>query len=354
MLKRSGGSIFVESGRSVFHNFGSVEEECHALRNGAGIRDLSDEGIICCTGSDTADYLHRVTTNNIKGTGKNHITRTLFTTDKGRIVDLATVFPVHNDIILIGSGIYHSKLMRWIDKYLIMEDMHIRSATGQYAALSVTGPKAGALVSETGYRPLESSGAGSIQQFNVQGKIIFGVKIRENFNQFLLITEAPNGEFLLKSLMESGDIPARLVGEEAYTIFRIEQGIPASPTEINEDVNPHEAGLLNEVDFDKGCYIGQEVIARLDTYDKVQKHMRGFRVTGDAVISPGTELFSPAGKIAGMVTSAAYSPGFSTFIGMGLIRKALEQRGTRLYFRDSHKSDNEIIITGFPINASSI
>ena len=112
-----------------------------------------------------------------------------------------------------------------------------------------------------------------------------------------------------------------LIGEEAHEIYRVENGIPSYPNEINFNSNPYETNLINYVNFSKGCYIGQEVIARLDTYDKIQRSMTGI-ILDDEIETKGTvTLFDEDKNDVGIVTSMVKSELLKKTIGLGLIRK---------------------------------
>ncbi len=105
--------------------------------------------------------------------------------------------------------------------------------------------------------------------------------------------------------------------------------MPVAGKELTEDYNPLEAGLLDYVSFNKGCYVGQEVVTRLDTYDKVQKHLVGLAFQGASVPAEGATLFA-GGKRTGTVTSLATSPASGRAIGLGYVRKAEAASGTQL------------------------
>jgi folate-binding protein YgfZ len=138
-----------------------------------------------------------------------------------------------------------------------------------------------------------------------------------------------------------------LVGEEAYNIYRVEQGILAAPNEINDDYNPNEAGLLEYIDFKKGCYIGQEVIARLDTYDKVQRSVKGVVFSREAGNSEYS-LFNGDGGESGKITSVVYSPKCKKNIGLGYIGKNHLLDGTKLRAKDPAGNEIDVLVHKIP------
>ena len=128
----------------------------------------------------------------------------------------------------------------------------------------------------------------------------------------------------------------------------MERGIPAFGKELGESYNPLEAGLMPLISFTKGCYIGQEVVARLNTYDKVQKSLVGLRWDGDSAGASGTRLLLD-GKQAGVMTTAAMSPRIAGVIGLGYVRKAHATPGSELLL-ESPDGPTPVRVTTLPFD----
>ena len=143
---------------------------------------------------------------------------------------------------------------------------------------------------------------------------------------FDLILSPESAAGIWSSLVEAGITP---IGLDAYEALRVGHGVPAYGREMGEPYNPLEAGLIGSIDFRKGCYIGQEVIARLDTYRKVQKHLVMLRFPSDATVSDGASLLHD-GQSIGTVTSLASIPTTGELIGLGYVRNVSAEVGTRL------------------------
>jgi folate-binding protein YgfZ len=112
----------------------------------------------------------------------------------------------------------------------------------------------------------------------------------------------------------------RIIGDTAFQIIRVESGMPDWGTEITQDYNPHEARLTNAISFTKGCYTGQEVIARLDTYEKVQKHLMIIELNEQINGQPPLDLFIEEENI-GQMTSYVYDPVYKRNVGLGYVKK---------------------------------
>lgn len=139
----------------------------------------------------------------------------------------------------------------------------------------------------------------------------------------------------------------KFIGDKSFNYFRIINGIPIAPNEINAKYNPHEINLIHEVSFKKGCYIGQEVIARLDTYDKVQKELKGVVFKTDQEIELPLTIFSNDGNEVGEVTSIEH--GFDNkIIGLALVRKKYMDTSNDLFIKINDEKVG-IIISEFPV-----
>jgi len=157
----------------------------------------------------------------------------------------------------------------------------------------------------------------------------------------------------------SQDVTARggaIMENELFEVLRIENGTPMAPNEINEKHNPLETPVTSTaVSFTKGCYIGQEVIARLDAQQKVQRHLMGLRFEGgspsigDRIIDPTIPESAPLGNEIGEVTSAAKSPRFGS-IGLAYVRGKYANPGARLSVQDSTGNKLPITLVQLPFN----
>ena len=252
---------------------------------------------------------------------------TVLTSNKGRIVDVIFVLRRPDHLLLLTGEGNETKVAEWIDFYTIIEDTRVEDITATTASASLMGPgAAGLLASLAGP---DSSIAGDEGAAGVAIDGVPATAIRRDVGAipaFDLVAPGADGQALREALMDAG---ARPIERDAMELARIEQGVPAFGAELSESYNPLEAGLQHMVSYTKGCYIGQEVIARLTTYDKVQKRLvRLSWATGDEV-GAGERLMLD-GKQAGVVTSAIRDPRTGSGAGLGYVRKALAEPGTQL------------------------
>ncbi len=317
----------------------NIDDEIHAICKGVGVRNISHEGVIELRGNDVIDFLHRITTNSLKNIAKGCVLDTIFTSDKGRIIDVASILNFEDHQLLLCSGHNKSKVMSWIDKYIIADDVEISDSAGKYVMLQVMGPQADSFMTLLIGSVVNEIAPDTFKVANADGIMFFLLKRldKKGHHSFIIIADSDNGLELVKYMEKNkGPFDFSMVGEDAYDLYRIEQGIPAAPQEISDLYNPHEAGLRNLISFTKGCYIGQEVIARLDTYDKVQRTLK--RIILDDMVESNSDynLFDEYDMDAGKITSLGYSKKLGKQIGLAYVRKAYTEGGTKLIAKNSN------------------
>ncbi|GIT45139.1 MAG: hypothetical protein Ct9H300mP11_30750 [Chloroflexota bacterium] len=137
------------------------------------------------------------------------------------------------------------------------------------------------------------------------------------------------------------------IGANAVNAIRINYGIPEYGPELGEPYNPLEAGLIGSVDFTKGCYIGQEVIARLDSYKKVKRHLVTLTFDNGAAVSSGDEL-EQDGQPVGMVTSVAPESSDGVLKGLGYVKATIASPGSKLTISGNQKVSADILSLAQP------
>jgi len=327
------GARFIDvAGWSLPSGFGDLREEHRAARSSVAVIDRSACGRIKVTGKDRLDFLHRLCTQDLKtlvapGRGAPAV----FTNNKGRIVDLVSVFDLGDSLLLLTSPGARTGLTEWIRKYIVMDQVALTDITGEGGAFRVTGPLAPQVI-----RALTDVPASAIEPHRALGIVIGGIEATVMGEEagprptFQVIADAPAASELFHMAVSAARaLHGGPAGEEARNIMRIEDGLPEGSAELTEDYNPWEARLDGAISLTKGCYLGQEVVARLNTYDKVSKRLVGFRM-GEAQPPPAGSRILADGREAGTLTSAVRSLAAGETIGLGYIRIAHEEPGTEV------------------------
>ena len=338
--------------RRIIKSFGSMESEINSLYKGVALRDISDSGILILSGKDVLDYLHRISTNVLKDTPEGAVAHTIFTNEKGKIIDSSLLMNFGDYQLLIGSNKHEYKVMKWIEKYVITDDVKVNSSENKYVLLELLGPQTDSFVTLICGNMVNEIGINRFKSIRTEGVIFFLIKMKDNNGQlkYWILADQNNGVELVKLMLGNKNIfDFNLVGEDAYNYYRVVQGIPSAPNEVNDQFNPHEAGLLNFVSFTKGCYIGQEVIARLDTYEKVQRNLKG--LTFEDSFEPNGRLFlyDNEGREAGTVTSIVFSPRCKKYVGLAYVRKPYMEQGTELVAKNGNERKLKVTVENLPL-----
>lgn len=332
--------------------FTSFEKEYRSITKGVGVRSLAGNVILKFTGDDVLDFLHRVSTNDVKNLGVFKHKNTLFTNEKGRLIDRTTLMKIGDYFLLAGSPDPDEKLKNWIEKYIIMEDIKVEDVSNNYTIFELYGGQTnsfmtmlcGEKINDLDGENITIGETGSIKTYITK---LMGVN---NIDKYWIIVDAKNATELVKYLKENKSaFDINFIGDEVFEYFRIQNGIPKSPNEINANYNPHEVNLIKEVSFTKGCYIGQEVIARLDTYDKVQRNMKGIKLQLDKSFELPIQLIDAEGGEAGEITSLIKSKQNEFYIGLALVRKKSLEKTGDVFALISTKDKIKINILDLPI-----
>ena len=276
-------------------------------------------GCLKATGEDALDLLNRLSTNKVDHIEPGHWAPTVLTSDRGRIVDLLSVINAGESVYLITSPGQQQPVIEWLDKYTIMEDLEVEDVSAATAIIAVAGVDAEAALG------LANSGSECLPGLQypaptmaLGGKDLIGIsRPLGSMACCLLVVPSAHVPAVAAALEASG---AAEVDFQVWDAMRVSSGAPAFGSEMGEPYNPLEAGLIGAIDFTKGCYIGQEVIARLDSYERVQKYLSVLRFSDGCNATPGTPLYLD-GRQAGAVTSVYRTMG-GELRGLGFVRTA--------------------------------
>lgn len=265
------------------------------------------------SGPDALDLLHRISTNDVSRVKVGQSVHTILTTEKGKIKDVVSLVRISETVLLLlGTLISRQELAQWIGRFIIMEDVAVEDVTEHYFHYQALWAKPATLFSPEG-------GTHTLALRDASGTAGSGIVLTDP----LAATRAPHllGEgSLAAAALELLKANAFSEGDErSVHDFYVDQGLPVPGRELTGDVNPHEAGILGLVSFTKGCYIGQEVIARLDTYKKVQKRLMAFALSDGPAILPAP-LTSGAEELGHLTSAVRRDDG--AWLGLGFVRAA--------------------------------
>ncbi len=389
------GAQFRElNGAEMVNDYGDWLAEHAALRQSAGVLDLSFRSRLCLTGADRVRFLHGQVTNDVKKLRVGEGGYAALTTNQGKMESDLNIFNLPDELLLDFEPGLTGKISQRLGKFIVADDVQIVEVAPPYGLLSVQGPKAEEVVRALGLfgwgeRPREPILADCQYGSSVASPHQFPSKLLESVN----VSDATLGEVYLmnharllsvcssgresahSSLQKSqsrltsaatvnlitagfdlfipnsslGAVADRLIaaakqiggracGWQAFETARIEAGIPRFGVDMDNTNLPLECGIESRaVSYNKGCYIGQEVINRIHSFGHVTKELRGLRLADPAsaglpLPQRGDKLFRD-GKEVGCVTSAVKSPALNANVALGYVRRESNQFGTELSLR---------------------
>ena len=354
------GAQFVElNGAEVVNDYGDWLAEHAALRESAGVIDLSFRSRICLVGADRIRFLHGQVTNDVKRLQAGEGCYAAITTAKGKMESDLNILVLAEELLLDFEPDLTEKISARLEKFIVADDVQIVDAAPHYGLLSVQGPKAESVIrslelfSIIPTKPLDSvkisdAMLGEIYMVNhacldgTYGRAdsplavggAHGVTRPTNYGFDLFVPNNSLGAVADKLIAATKQIGGRAVGWQAFEIARIEAGIPRFGADMDETNIPLECGIESRaIVYNKGCYIGQEVINRIHSVGHVNRELRALRLATDLELLPQKHdrLFH-AGKEVGYVTSAVKSPAFGN-IALGYVRREANQIGNELMLR---------------------
>lgn len=330
------GATFTEvRGTPWVANYGNVEAEHRALTATAGILDLASRGRLVLLGADRQKLLNGQVTNDVLALRPGRGCYAALVNAKAKMLSDLNVYALEEEILLDLEPGYSVDVARRLEQFIIADDVQVVDAAPHYGLLSIQGPRAHRVVSLLGLfpsipaEPLDflshaDPGLGQLYLMNQPRTGSTG------FDLFVPLTAVAAAADRLHAAVREAH--GRACGWDALEIARIEAGIPRFGADMDDTIMPPEAGLEHRaVSYTKGCYCGQEVIARLRTYGQVAKALRGLRLADDLPELPprGTRLFHD-GRDVGFVTSAARSPRLGVPVALGYVRRECHAPGTTL------------------------
>jgi folate-binding protein YgfZ len=303
--------------------FTDPQAEFAALINGCGIYDLGFRARISLTGSDRVRWLNGMVTNNIRDLALGHGVYAFLLNPQGRILGDMFVYNQGEALIVETDRSQVEKIIATFDHYIIMDDVEVTNISDQQTAIGLMGPRSRAILNRAG---IEVPNLESCQMITpkcdcdcgcVECTVICGeCEPQESYEVWL----APQDVYKTwQALIAAGATP---VGSEALEIQRIVAGIPLYGVDIRERDLPQETEQMRALNFNKGCYVGQEIVERIRSRGNVHRKFTGFLVEGAAAIAAGDKIVS-SDKDVGEVTSVAAlrTPSGDQTFALGYIRR---------------------------------
>lgn len=340
------GAIFDDySGWLMPKSFGNVLEEYLAVRNNVGIVDLSHRGKLRLSGREHIKFLQGMLTNDIskleEGTG---LYATLLTV-KGRIISDMIVYRDSESVLLDLEPGLNEKIRELLIKFRLSYRANIEDITETIALVSVHGPDSKKLLQKILVEEIPELNEYSFLKREINGFQVTIARINRTGEEGYDIYIPSNAlETLWKSLTENGEeFHLKPVGLDTMETLRIEVAIPRYGVDMDENTIPLEAGLWHALSFEKGCYVGQEVIARIKWRGHVNRHLVGFEIEGEDLPVSGDKIIRDEREV-GYITSSTFSPALKKAIALGYIRREFIEPGTKVSIKRQEKTESARVV----------
>ena len=248
----------------------NIQTAMAATRSGVAIYDSSAWGKILVGDRDRLRFLHNQSTADFEQLKSGSGCDTVFVTSTARTIDLSTGLVLDDEVLLIVSPARREYLFNWLDRYIFFADrVTLIDTTDKLASFTIMGTDSDRVLTQLGCEDLVDKTLNHHQVFQVAGieaRVVNGTEL--GLSGYRLICDRKSATFLHQKIVELGAVA---IDEDTWECLRIQQGRPKPDAELTEDYNPLEVGLWQTISFTKGCYIGQETIARLNTYKGVKQ-----------------------------------------------------------------------------------
>jgi folate-binding protein YgfZ len=322
----TGGPTVRESdyrGTTTAADFSDAQEEFAALLSGCAVYDLGFRVRISLQGGDRVRWMNGMVTNNIRDLAAGHGVYAFLLNPQGRILGDMNIYNEGETLTVETDRSQIEKILATFDHYIIMDDVEVTDISENWTALGVTGPKSRAILDTAGIavpelRPLQVHAAQCKCDCDcLECTVIRGEDAQQESYELWVAPENAYKTWL--TLISAGAIP---VGSDALEMRRIIDGVPLYGVDIRERDLPQETEQMRALNFNKGCYVGQEIVERIRSRGNVHRKFTGFLIEGSADVVAGAKIISGE-KEAGEITSVAVvrtASGEQT-VALGYIRR---------------------------------
>lgn len=304
-----------------------------ARGGGACVFDLSARGRVVVSGAEAVQFLNGMVTNDVKALNESRWMRAALPNVQGRLVAAVRVIRTNDAFLFDTEPQTRAALFKALERFTLAGDFRVRDLTDETACLTVQGARAADIVGEVLDDDAARLARGAVlssdggQHFSHPFTILRDTHTAED--GFDVFVSASDADSLRDSLTRAGALP---IAADAWEVLRVEAGVPAYGTDLDDSNVVLEGVPDDAVSFTKGCYVGQEIIARIHWRGHVAKKLAGLVFDGDdARPAPGARLVAAdADREAGRVTSVVFSPRLKRTVALAVVKYEFLKPGTRL------------------------
>ena len=340
------GAIFDDfSGFLMPKSYNNPLEEYLAIRKGVGLIDLSHHGKLRMSGKEHLKFLQGMVTNDVMKLEEGKGLYATLLTVKGKMVADMKIYREKESVLLELEPGLNEKVRELLLKYKLSYKANIEDLTDSCCLLSIQGPNSKRLLEKSlGEEIPELKEYEFLKREIVSTEVMITRVNRTGEEGYDFFIQPDGVKLLWESLIGNGrDLELKPVGLETIETLRIEAGIPRYDVDMDEETIPLEAGLLDAISFEKGCYVGQEVIARIKWRGHVNWYLVGFEIESETLPSKGDKIFLGE-RVIGHITSSVFSPVLNKVIALGYIRREFKDPETKVIVSINSESKSATVV----------
>ncbi|MER3447070.1 MAG: glycine cleavage system protein T [Candidatus Dadabacteria bacterium] len=331
-IHSSQGAVFGNfSGWLMPKSYGAPLEEYACVRNRVGIADLSHRGKLRLSGKEHIKFLQGMVTNDVNRLKEGEGLYAALLTPKGRMISDMRLYRQGESLLLDLEPGLNEKVRNLLARYKLSYKANIEDVTESLCLISIHGPNSGSLIEKVLNREIPGLKEYEFLIKEIDGSQVMIVRAnRTGEDGYDIFISTDGVKTVWESLVGNGrEFGLRPVGLDAMEILRIEAAIPRYGIDMDDNTIPLEAGLENAISYEKGCYVGQEVIARIKWRGHVNWCLAGFEIEGEGLPARDDKIRHGEREI-GYITSSTFSPILRKIIALGYIRREFIEPGTRV------------------------
>lgn len=330
-------------------DYGDVRAEYEAMRNAAAIIDLSPVAKFEVRGKNAVPFINGLVTNDVKSLQAGEGTLAAFLNAQGKVVSICRFYQTGESLLIECEGAKRETLYKNLSRFVPAGEFFVRDITDEFALLSLQGPIAAELFLTLTVQPVEAEPEYRNYHVDINGTdVLITSHSRAGVAGFDLFVPVAAKAELQQTLLSRG---ATLAGSEALEIARLEAGIPREGVDVTENNILLEAGYEKAVSYTKGCYLGQEIIARIHWRGQPARQLQGLLIEAVELPAKGTELWAVDGKKVGEITSSVRSFALDQIIALGYVHRYYLTVGTTFTLKRDGVEQGTAILTKIPFVA---
>ena len=327
-------------------DYGDVRAEYEALRNAAALLDLSPAAKFELRGKNAIPFINGLITNDVKSLQAGEGTLAAFLNVQGKVVSICRFYQTGEHLLIECDWANREAIFKNLSRFVPAGEFFLTDVTEDVALLSLQGPIAAELFLPLTVQPVEAEPQYRNYQTEINGTdVLLAAHSRAGVAGFDIFLPVAAKASIQQTLLERG---AKLAGSEALEIARLEAGIPREGVDVTDNNILLEAGYENAVSYTKGCYLGQEIIARIHWRGQPARQLRSLLVDAAEPPGKGTELWAADGKKVGEITSSVRSFALEQIIALGYVHRYYLTAGTSFTLKRDGAEQGSATLTETP------